>query len=93
MKLDEERARDLYLSLNPFDMGVKCSVCEGRKWQVSDKVLELREYESGPIAMGPAVAVLPVIAAVCATCGQVLLFSAITRGAVGETPDRGPEHP
>lgn len=53
-----------------------CPVCKGNHWQISDSVFTMNEVN----ALGLTGNVFPVIPAICANCGNVLLFSAQDAG-------------
>jgi hypothetical protein len=67
----------------------KCDVCSSNTWLYADRLFELREYNRGSFVIGSPL--IPVVAAICATCGHTKLFSAIALGivnpATGEVVD------
>jgi len=78
MQLTEEQKNHVLLKLNELWKGKKsCTVCETEKWNVADKLFEVRELnvdqEENPD-------VCPVIPLTCATCGNIILLNAIHLG-------------
>ena len=62
-----------------------CPMCNGRRWTVSDKVFELREFNDGNIVVGgPNSSVTPIIPIVCEYCGNTLFINALTTGLLRE---------
>ena len=62
----------------------KCPVCEKNDWGINDIFLSLSEYPEGPVSVGKAPLVFPVIAATCIECGYTRLFSAIQLGLLSK---------
>lgn len=57
-----------------------CAVCGTGNWQVEDAIFELREFAGG--AVSTQVAVKPLLAMTCNTCGQTLLMSPLKTGII-----------
>ncbi|MEE8735365.1 hypothetical protein [Bifidobacterium subtile] len=57
-----------------------CPVCHGNQWHISDSTFAMNEVD----ATGLTGNVFPVVPAICATCGNVLFFSAQEAGVVDD---------
>ena len=65
-----------------------CPMCNGRRWTVSDKVFELREFNDGNIVVGgPNSSVTPIIPIVCEYCGNTLFISIQNRSGKNNVRD------
>ena len=56
-----------------------CPVCGHPKWNLAQNVVEIRSYYGVPFLGGD---VYPLVLLTCENCGYVLLFHAITIGAL-----------
>ena len=59
-----------------------CQKCRERRWQLSDRVLELREYQRGSLVLGGEQIVIPLIVAFCSNCGSLEIFNALILGVI-----------
>ena len=60
----------------------KCPVCHEADLDVEKYVAEMRCFRSGELSLKDKV--YPYVVVLCATCGHVMLFSAITLGCVSK---------
>lgn len=60
--------------------GRSCNMCGQGNWNVSGKLFELREFQSGSLSVGGPV--VPVVPIVCTNCGNTVLVNAIVSGVV-----------
>ncbi|AKH10535.1 hypothetical protein OEA30_005248 [Escherichia coli] len=61
--------------------GSKCPLCKKGRWNVSDKIFELREFHEGNVVIG-AGPIVPIIPVTCDNCGNVVLVNAIISGCL-----------
>lgn len=82
-KIDVQKVVDW---LNSQWQGPKvCPICKSNNWNISEKLLELREFHEGSFVVGGPV--YPLIAITCKVCGHTLFFNAIVAGVL--TPKQG----
>ena len=56
-------------------MGISCSVCQHRNWEIGPKIFEITEFHSGGAMVGgPRI---PVVSVMCVNCSNTLFFNAI----------------
>ena len=78
MQLTDEQKSHVLQKLNQLWQGVKaCPICNTEKWNVSDKMFELRELN---ISKEENPDVCPIIPITCDTCGNMVLLNAIHLG-------------
>lgn len=82
MRLNKEQLEKLVSKLASYNHKIKCDVCGGDKWTVSNTVFELREFNGGNMIIGGNSSVYPVIPLSCNTCGNTKLLNAITNGVM-----------
>ena len=71
--------RELVAWLNSQWIGPKiCPICKQNKWNISDKPVEVRQFQGGGLVVGGQV--YPLIAITCTVCGYTLLINAIVAG-------------
>lgn len=88
MQLTPEQANLVVEKLNQLWGTAKtCSVCRGNHWTISDRIYEMREFESGGLVLGRGT-VYPVIVATCAKCGNTKLFNAVGLGVLTPEPEK-----
>ena len=56
-----------------------CSLCNSSKWEVSDTIFELREFNGGDLVQGGD-SIYPVIPITCSNCGNTLFLNAVKMG-------------
>jgi predicted RNA-binding Zn-ribbon protein involved in translation (DUF1610 family) len=57
-----------------------CPMCGIIKWNVSDKLFELREYHGGDLVIGGQASIIPLIPIICSNCGNTIFINAIVAG-------------
>jgi ribosomal protein S27AE len=57
-----------------------CPMCGANQWGVSDKAMELREYQQGNLVIGGALQ--PVIPVNCGNCGYTILINGLITGVI-----------
>lgn len=60
--------------------GTVCPLCRVSKWQVQDRIFELRQFE-GP-SLNPNAPLLPIIPVTCMSCGNTALVHAVVAGVM-----------
>jgi len=61
--------------------GRSCPMCGTGRWNVSDKVFEIREFHDGNLVLGSG-PIVPIVPVTCDNCGNVVLVNAIVAGSV-----------
>lgn len=56
-----------------------CPLCSGLTWSVAETVYELRQYNSGGIAL-VKIPIVPIIPVTCLNCGYTILLNSIVSG-------------
>lgn len=72
---------NLLKHLNDRWQGAKCPLCQSGKWNVSDNVFELRQFNQGNLIMGN-VPIVPIIPVTCSNCGNTVLINALIAKAI-----------
>jgi len=82
MILDEKQKKHLLEHINKvWKDPVVCSICKGTKWDLADKIFELREFNGGSLVIGKN-SIIPVIPIICRKCGKTHFISAINTGLI-----------
>ncbi len=55
-------------------------MCDANKWGISDKAMELREFNQGSLLVGGSLQ--PVIPVNCGNCGYTILVNGLIAGVV-----------
>ena len=55
--------------------GNPCPICKTAKWNVSDGIYELREFNHGSMVIGSG-QIIPVVPIICSNCGNTVLVNA-----------------
>jgi hypothetical protein len=62
---------------------VRIEICGGKKWNVNNSILEIREFNNGSMVFGGSdLAIMPMITINCEECGYIRFLSAIKRGII-----------
>ncbi len=78
MQITDEQKNHVLLKLNELWKGAKaCPLCNTEKWNVSDKLFEIRELS---VSKEENADVCPIIPITCDTCGNMILLNAIYLG-------------
>jgi hypothetical protein len=64
----------------------KCASCGNNRWEISDRVFEMREFEGGNLVVGGSI--YPVIPVTCTQCGQAMFFNALKMGVITSEPSK-----
>lgn len=57
-----------------------CPACKSNSWNIQDSTYQLTEFNpEGMVIGGP---VVPVLAVLCSNCGYMMMFNALSVGAV-----------
>lgn len=64
---------------------VGCPMCAANQWGVSDKAMELREFNQGNLIIGGAIQ--PVIPVNCGNCGYTVLINGLIAGVIDRPKD------
>jgi len=56
----------------------KCPLCATNRWNISDKIYELREYNEGTLVLGGTI--VPLIPVTCQNCGNTVFINSIVIG-------------
>ncbi len=67
--------------LNSKWEGRSCQMCGTGKWNVSDSIFELREYNQGNMVIGGG-PIIPIVPVTCENCGNTILVNAIKAGLI-----------
>jgi len=62
-----------------------CPMCGANRWGVSDKAMELREFNQGNLVVGGSIQ--PLIPVNCGNCGYTILVNGLIAGVI----ERGKE--
>ncbi len=78
MQITEEQKNHVLMKLNQFWQGKKaCPICNTEKWNVSNKLFEVRELS---VRREENTDICPVVPITCDMCGNMILFNAIHLG-------------
>ena len=84
-KMEKMNGQQIIDFLNNKWHGARCPLCGEGKWNVTDKIFELREFNNGNFVLGgPNGAITPVIPVTCANCGNTILINALVTGLLKE---------
>ena len=84
MILTEEQLQKAIEKFNGYTPdGLICPVCGNNKWNLSNLVYEIKEYEKEENVIGSK-RVIPLISLTCKNCFNTLLFNAIKLGIIGK---------
>ena len=71
--------------LNSKWQGNPRPMCNGRNWNISNKIFELREFNNGDLVIGgPSSAIAPVIPVTCSNCGNTIFINVLSTGLLKE---------
>jgi predicted nucleic-acid-binding Zn-ribbon protein len=59
-----------------------CPICKNNKWNISETLVEVREFHGGSIVIGGVSQVIPLIPITCVVCGYTIFFNAVLAGLV-----------
>jgi hypothetical protein len=62
----------------------ECAVCGTSKWDLNDRIFELREFHGGNLVVGGQL--IPVVNVTCSNCGNTIFINAIKAGVVESQP-------
>jgi len=83
--MDKANGQEIIEFLNNKWHGARCPLCGEGKWNVTDKVFELREFNGGNFVLGgPNSAITPIIPITCENCGNTVLINALVTGLLKE---------
>jgi len=84
MKLTKEQKEKLIGELNSRkDKAQPCPICGGKRWNVNDTIVEIREFNNGDMVFGGSdSAIIPMITINCEECGYIRFLSAIKLGII-----------
>ena len=57
-----------------------CPICQNNDWDLSTKLVEVRQFNEGSLIVGGPV--YPLFSVTCKVCGYTLLFNAIVAGFI-----------
>lgn len=60
-----------------------CPMCGQNNWNISNKILEIREYSDGGLVIGN-VPIYPVVSVTCQNCGNTIFVNPIVLSSVEE---------
>lgn len=80
MKLDAAQCEAIRAKLVGLWRSKACSFCGGDRLTIATDLSELRPFHEGVLVDGGKV--IPVVTALCSTCGATTLFNAIILGLV-----------
>jgi len=86
--MSEIKTEKLISHLKTKWQGRRCPLCNQGKWNVSDKVFELREYHGGGLVVG-GTPIIPVVPVTCDNCGNTVLVNAIVSEAIQKEGSNG----
>ena len=94
MQLDGKQKDELLKKISTHWKGSrKCNVCTHDQWSISDRVVELREFNQGGLVLGGNQSIVPIIPVHCANCGNTYFFNALALGAISQnTSSQGQLH-
>lgn len=78
MELSEPQREKVLEKLHELWGSNPCELCGWSDWDLSDHLLELREFAKGALLVGGVV--VPLVALYCTRCGNVRLANAIALG-------------
>lgn len=71
--------------LNSRWAGAVCPLCQGREWNITDKIFELREFNNGDLVLGgPNCSIIPIVPVTCGKCGNTIFINAVSTGLMRE---------
>lgn len=66
-----------------------CPICKSNNWNVSQRLIEVREFHGGSLVLGGPV--YPLVSVTCTVCGHTLLFNAVVAGLLPMEKTTKPE--
>ena len=88
MKLTEEQLTKLVERLSKYSPnGLRCPVCGGKNWDLSNLFVETREYETNKEFIGEK-RVTPFITLICNECSNTLFLNAIRLGIIEKNKEK-----
>ncbi|MBQ5873493.1 MAG: hypothetical protein IIW58_05045 [Bacteroidales bacterium] len=84
MKLTAAQKNELIKKLNSYGNKTQpCPICGGKRWNVNDTIVEIREFNNGDMVFGGSdSAIIPMITINCEECGYIRFLSAIKLGII-----------
>ena len=83
MKLTEEQRAKLIKKLEEvWPPPRTCSSCSKQNWSITDRIMELREFNQGSMVLGGDQTLIPTVVASCNSCGNTVVFNAILLGLI-----------